>query len=214
MVFNLLPSVPLDQLCCIHENQFVEDFLSTVVCEKEFLELDTLREQCHYLINKSTENKLKFTIADAANFLNKDYYSIYRQLKKKTNKSPKIGRPSIFSQEILNDMINFILKNFNKGKPSTIGHVYQFLLERYNMDVKKDTILHFINRNPLLKLIRGIPLEDSRFYCNTCLIDQFYDDLESIITEIPSAFVLNLDETGFNEFTDTNPGKSYCAKFL
>jgi hypothetical protein len=53
-----------------------------------------------------------------------------------------------------------------------------------------------------LKSVVGIPLEEQRLECNTVLIDEYFQRLETLLKNYPAALVINLDETGHHDFVD------------
>ena len=50
----------------------------------------------------------------------------------------------------------------------------------------------------------GVPLEDSRLFADSEDIDRYFTRLDEVISvgSIPTAFILNVDESGFNSFVD------------
>lgn len=65
------------------------------------------------------------------------------------------------------------------------------------------TLYKLIQRVPQLKIVNGKKMESDRVYCDPEQIDSFYDRLEEILSQgIPSAFVINVDESGYCEWVD------------
>ena len=67
-----------------------------------------------------------------------------------------------------------------------------------------NTLRSWVSRSNALKTVTGIPMEDARVYSSEEEIDKFFADLEEAIEigQIPSAFVMNIDEAGFDQFAD------------
>ena len=63
------------------------------------------------------------------------------------------------------------------------------------------TLYKLIQRIPQLKTVDGRKMKSDQVNCDPELIDYFYDRLEEILLQsIPSAFVINIDESGYIEW--------------
>ena len=65
-----------------------------------------------------------------------------------------------------------------------------------------------MHRIPQIKAVNGIKMKSNRVQCDPDLIDLFYDELEELLSlGIPSAFIINIDESGYCDWIDTNDTK-------
>ena len=87
--------------------------------------------------------------------------------------------------------------------PQTLSHISNWIYVNFNKIVKNNTLAHMIARLEITKIIPGYPSESKRIEVPLELIEEYYINLQQILlSRIPSAFVLNVDESGFQEWTD------------
>jgi hypothetical protein len=60
-----------------------------------------------------------------------------------------------------------------------------------------DTLRKKIHGDHELWMIQGVPIEKKRLECDTAETRSYFEILNKNITGVPSAFVFNLDESGF-----------------
>ena len=56
----------------------------------------------------------------------------------------------------------------------------------------------------MYQVVRGVLMEDNRLFSSAEEINKYFNDLREILDvgEIPSSFIINLDEAGFDSFVD------------
>jgi hypothetical protein len=81
------------------------------------------------------------------------------------------------------------------------------LEETFQKIINIDTIRHLVHKLHEFKIIDGIPMEAARVFADPNPIDLYYEHLESILIDFPAALVINLDETGHQDWTDANTEK-------
>lgn len=115
------------------------------------------------------------------------------------------GRPPVLSDDEINEIISFVYEKYFSHEPATYESILYFLKERFDKDVIIKTLYGQLSRVPQLKCLDGVPMESDRVNCSIQAIEQYYNDLESILSKqtIPSAFVINIDEAGFAEWQDS-----------
>jgi hypothetical protein len=129
--------------------------------------------------------------------------TLYRQFQKFSEGVLSNGRPSVFTPEeafLINEFIN---QGFSQNRPVSFAEIWDFIQETFGKSILMDTLRHFIHSLPSVKIIRGIPMDAERVDCDHAAIDAFYEELARYFQDdIPSSFVLNVDETGIQEFVD------------
>ena len=116
----------------------------------------------------------------------------------------KIGRPNLFEDDQLRELEDFIRARFNVKLPVSYEDLREYAESHWGIIANMNSLRSIINRSETLKTVVGVPLEDSRLFANADQIQQYFDDLEEMITvaKVPAAFVLNVDESGFDQFVD------------
>ena len=119
------------------------------------------------------------------------------------------GRPSVFDEETKESLTEFILERFRQRFPCGYEDIRDFLFDKHDLVVNPVTLRSWVSRSLQFKSVDGVPMEDRRVYCSETEVEEFFDKLEEIVTvaEIPSAFICNLDEAGFDQFADRRRSK-------
>lgn len=78
-----------------------------------------------------------------------------------------------------------------------------FIQYQFGIPLLIKTFYKFVTRIPQIKAVNGIKMESDRVQCNPDLIEYFYNQLEEILlTGILSAFVINIDESGYCDWVN------------
>ena len=116
----------------------------------------------------------------------------------------KAGRPGLLLPEEADALRNFIRERFTLHLPTSYEDLRDFLEEEFEKIVNINSLRNWMARNEEFKSVVGVPLEDSRTYANPDQIDAYFQRIAEIIEvgDIPAAFVVNVDESGFDQFVD------------
>ena len=113
-----------------------------------------------------------------------------------------IGRPSLLTAEERMSLVR-IKETYRKKYPATYQTVADYISDQFHKDICLDTIRHMISGIEELKVVTGHPMENERIFCQPEKIDQYFDQLEEILKfGIPPEFIINIDESGFQEWVD------------
>ena len=101
-------------------------------------------------------------------------------------------------------IIIIIIIIFEQKVPATYDDIVEFVADEFDEILNINSLRNFLARSNLFKSVDGVPLEDSRLFSRPDQIDEYFRRLDEIIqtAEIPAAFIMNVDESGFNEFVD------------
>ena len=115
----------------------------------------------------------------------------------------EVGNIQQLSDEEINLMIEEIYNAFSNGSPMTYDDISFFIKERFDKSIEQSALYKLIQRIPQLKSVEGEPMDSLRIEYSCQEIDSYYNELEAILQrKIPAPFVINIDESGCNEFVD------------
>ena len=114
------------------------------------------------------------------------------------------GRPSVLSDDVAESLIKFVQYMFDQRVPCSYEEMRDFLQDEHELVININTLRSWVSRCGRLRTVVGVPMEDTRVFSSEEAIDDFFNNLEEIlnVAEIPSAFIMNLDEAGFDQFAD------------
>ena len=96
----------------------------------------------------------------------------------------------------------FIAEAFAKEEPVTYVDIQDFINEQFDIVLLPDTIRHLVRKNPHLKTVHGLPMDQSRLQSSPEDIDLYFELISKDFQGVPSSFIFNLDETGFDDWAD------------
>jgi hypothetical protein len=112
------------------------------------------------------------------------------------------GQQPMFSREEEEEMKAYVLQRMDENAPAGFIDLMAFADTHFGKNIHLDSIRHWVHRCQDLKEVDGHPQETVRLNCNPQEIDGYYDDLDRILHDFPAALVINLDETGHQEWAD------------
>ena len=195
--------------------------VDTITNCEEYKQLELFRQQI-YFISKSSkqisknlnDNKLRLTYSDIAHIFGINECSIkfhIQQAKRDLAMEKKHnGRPFVLQD----DQILDVKKWFNKQKdPPKLSSLHNYVASTHSLNLTSHQVSTLIDKIGC-ETKEAVPMEESRYYCTNEKIDAYYKDIETFTyaNNIPSAFVLNLDEEGNNEFQDAKKEKIIVDK--
>ncbi len=119
------------------------------------------------------------------------------------------GRPPKLSDEQIQAIAEYI-KNLhlseNYQKFPTYYQIYEFVAQKFKKYIYTDTLRHIIREKlgHLFKSVVGIPMEENRMAVSLDDIEKNIEELKQKIEGVPTKFVFNLDEVGYEEFCDAH----------
>lgn len=101
--------------------------------------------------------------------------------------------------------MEFVYIEFHSNIPTTYDALLNFFVNRFDITMLLNTLYKLVSRILQLKPALATPIESERVNCNIKDIDNFYDQLEEILSNgIPAPFVIKVDETGCSEWADAS----------
>jgi hypothetical protein len=202
---KLLDPVPHHLLKFDHLPADLKIRAETVFKSKDFQETTLFREQVE-LMSKGLCNFVHHSRASlpyiAKIFGIKHPQTIKDQNEKFGHSPLQPGRPAIFNTEVRNFIIKLVKDRYAQRKAITIPELIEEIQYAYHIDVKQDTLRHFIHRTEGVRMILGVPKEEERVMSSDEDIASYYSALRARLERVPAAFVFNVDETGCSKWTD------------
>ena len=105
-------------------------------------------------------------------------------------------------------MANKIEFEWNNSNPFSLSFLANWIYKTFHKVISNNTLSHTIKRYKLGKSILAYPMEVRRICVPFEVINQHYQQLQEILkARIPPAFVLNVDECGFQPWQDKRAEK-------
>lgn len=189
-----LDKLPKEAANIIHENM---EFIKS---------LSSLREQICYVMDllrpNGNQNAL-VSFSQIGTMFHLSKGAISSHYRREITKS-ECGNINKLNDQQINLLIDFAYEEYLNKNPVTYDYMLNFIYCQFNIVMLIKTLYKLIQRIPQLKTVDGRKMESDRVYCDPELIDYFYDKLEEILLQsIPSAFAINIDESGYIEWVDS-----------
>ena len=205
----LHPPHSVNELSLPDDNIELRAFLQRCIERREFQAATSERQQVHLCHHWGVNELGKVSMQQLADFFQLSKSTVAFHLSKPFNPfeactSGKPGRPNLFSDDQVRELQNFIEERFSVQLPASYEDIRDFAESEWGLTVNTSSLRSFIEQNPDFRTVIGEPLEDSRLFANRSQIEQYFEDIDEIIrtANIPAAFVMNVDESGFDQFVD------------
>ena len=198
----------LDQLYPMNmKNDEARRILSSFIGSDQWNRAKSEREQVILAQQICNDEGVYISQYDIAQFFGIERSSVQYHIKQgmdMLNQEMKpIGRPSLLTAEERMSLVRWIKETYRKKYPATYQTVADYISDQFHKDICLDTIRHMISGIEELKVVTGHPMENERIFCQPEKIDQYFDQLEEILKfGIPPEFIINIDESGFQEWVD------------
>jgi hypothetical protein len=182
--------------------------LLTILTHSDFADCRDFRSQIAY-IKECLEQypEAGITQRDLAGALSACRGSISWQIQRLKDHPKPNGRPRLLTAEAYGMTRNLIQLYFERKEPVSIRFLLEQIEMNFNISLSADTMLHIVNRMAECKIVDGIPMERARVMADPTVIDIFCAELATIIEGVPADFIINVDETGCDDFADARPEK-------
>ena len=184
-------------------------FLVSVMESTQFQQCAYEREQVHIVHRRASSCPVKVSYQTIADFFQITKSTVQYHLKRPSSivsgcTIGAIGRPPLLDGEQLDAVLKFISSRFAQRSPATYDEIRRYIKQKFALIVDVACLRHFLCRVPQIKSVEGRPMEDSRVFVRQEEIVQYFTRIAEIISvaEIPAAFILNIDESGFDRFVD------------
>ena len=113
-----------------------------------------------------------------------------------------VGRPPVFSKEESSALISYIKTLYSRKQRATYADLLIYLEDNFELTVPLNTLHKWVARQS--ELVSGLaePMESARVCVSFEDISRYYNELEANIQGVPAAFVVNVDESGYQRWVD------------
>ena len=204
-----------DQLWLPEHDIQARSFFARCIESEEFQLAKSEREQVH-LVRKWADEHYPFhlTYQQIADFFGIGKSTVYYHLSRPYDMIDgcipgRSGRPSTLDSAQLEALGEFIRERFAQKYPVSYEDCRDFLQERFDIVVNLKSLRGLVARSTNFRTVTGVPMDQSRIYCSEEQIECYFDRVTEVLRlgQIPAAFVVNIDETGFDSYVDAR--KSY-----
>ena len=131
--------------------------------------------------------------------------SIIKEFQKYGKKNCIPGRPYALTDEEVGILAEELKRCEEKSDYPAVHDIISFIYTNFDKVVSRTTVVRIVTQKIKgYKLIKSSPIEIGRWEVQYNDIVNFYHDLESKITHIPTGFVFNLDESGEIDYVDAH----------
>jgi transposase len=118
-----------------------------------------------------------------------------------------VGRPPAVTREEVQQIERFLQWSFDNGHPATYADVWEWIVNSFDLWLPMHTIYRYVHETTF-RPVKGKPLEQERMDASEEAIVRYFQYLDRVFSEgVPAALVINLDETGHQEWVDTREEK-------
>lgn len=190
----------------------LREFLIHITEDANFQRARNEREQVHMLRRWGADQLPKgISMQQIASFLGTEKTNVQYHLSRPfdffAGSAPgRIGRPPLLNAEQEEATLTLVTERFALRNPVGYEDIREFLLEKFQLVVDIESLYQYLGRHTGMRTVIGQPMEDSRAFASTAEIEDYFTRITEIVTvgEIPSAFVCNIDESGFDTYVDTS----------
>ena len=186
-----------------HWQDFVDadnlPFFEHLLSMSEFQACSSFRDQCGLIFQLSPG----LPLTQVGRFFGCATNSISNQRHALESPPGDNGRPPTFNAEQIAQICDYLTRRYNERCPARVCDLQNFCWEEFGIDVLPDTLRHLIRRLPF-KTCEVKPIEDGRMRVTQQSIVDHFVNLGRAIEGVPSAMVINLDESGFQKYSDAH----------
>ena len=177
-----------------------------LAADEQFLALDTFKKQAHFAqrfldADESLEKDVPYT--ELAKFFNVAHSESIRSILKSANPDYGfMGKPSTLSDQDFADIAGWVREAALDSNPVTLNDIVAKINVIKHKTVSVDALRMALKRRKTVKFITARPVEACRLRLDEQKIQRFLDETETVLRDVPPAFIFNMDETGIDEKAD------------
>ena len=110
------------------------------------------------------------------------------------------GRTRKLNTASRNAVVEFVKKAFEEHRMLLIDDIHEFVVETLKVDILRNTLARSLRDLPIKAAI-AVPAESARLKINPETVSAYFDGLR-VIDNTPAALVINIDESGQQDWAD------------
>ena len=121
-------------------------------------------------------------------------------------KKARVGRPGILNETQMETLIIYIKQCYEQKASPNLYHLVDYIFNTFEVSIKINSLRSIITNTKELKSVVGKPLEGARAEVSVETVLAHYQELDRmlVLEKIPPEFFYNVDESGFQDFSDAN----------
>ena len=172
--------------------------------DHEFRAIDTFRQQVIFakdFIEGDDEVLQAVPNTELAKFFNVPHsQSIRSVLNARATGATYVGRPSELSDRDYRRIAKWVKIAARRSRPMTLADVVHEVFVRLGKRVTKNGLRVALKRRSVVRFIEATPIQACRLNLDNEEVQQFMENTEELLRNVPASFVFNMDETGINEY--------------
>jgi hypothetical protein len=197
---KLLPPMTDFQVSFLTPLQF--ELFASLLASTEWNLAVTLRDQIALAVRALHFSSARLSFGQLGRLFNKNKGVIYRMYEKSLTEMKPRGRPPALQPDQLEAVQRFIAERWADGTPLTFDAIAHFIDRDLRVVLPIDAVRHLVYNIPGVKVVTGKPMERQRLEVSPEELIEFYDRLRTVMTGLPADMVFNLDEAGYQEWSD------------
>ena len=193
--------------------QMVKDFNGTqdeidafhqMLNSEEYINAATFRDQIGVMCNYLRNDKVRVSFQRIGDLFDKQKASIRQQFTKYKRGPVSLGRVPELSK-VQRYIISQEIHKFHEKKHfPTYDEISDLIYLKFSKHINQDTLRNYFQEDlkDEFSTCQGVAMDSDRFNATEKSIDDYYENLDSIISGIPHQFVFNLDECGNQDWAD------------
>lgn len=184
-----------------------EDAFKKAISQENFINAKSFRDQIGLLCQFLRNDELHISYQRIGYVFGETSHCAMMQHKKFLKGSLCDGRPPCLNDDEIENVKNFVKKLHTESKVfPTYNDVQEYIFSRFRKSLLPDTVRHLfrIKLQDEFHTVPGEPMEQKRIDAKLANIEQNLNLLSQEIIGIPSGFIFNLDEVGYEEFADAH----------
>jgi hypothetical protein len=171
-----------------------------------FSQSQSFREQCFHACRILRMNHIPpVPFAVIGRLLQVDKGTVrnhWQTFKAQENLIRQQGRPSLLTQEELDETVAIIIDAHYERRPLSGPEIRDLIHRKFGKSLRLDTLYQLLKRDGRVKSCAGTPMEDSRLHVTEQAIRDYFATLCANVSGAPAHFVFNMDEMGHQTWAD------------
>jgi hypothetical protein len=184
-----------------------QEFLYRLRYDEAFIRATTFREQIGIACTILRDGPMSIPYSWIGRLfqLSKGAVEVHwKNWKKRGSQPGKPGRIPSLSQDQLNIVIQYAIESFGQQKPKRIFDLTTFIMKKWQIAMRPDTLRHILARDGRTKSAVAHPMDDQRMMVSREKIIEYIDVLYGTVHNARAAFIFNMDEMGHQDWADAH----------
>jgi hypothetical protein len=188
------------------DEKAVDVFRNSILGD-EFINLQFYQDQVYFIAEKTKKEAKILTWKQIGQIFGVSRSAVKTIYDRIITGKQSHGRPRVFSNKIEAQMIEWILAAYTQKEIIHYDDVHNWLKIEQQITILPNTLIKIINSIPLLKVVKGKPMEQERVNFDHEEVQEYFRKLTIDISDAPASLIINIDECGYQEWADAHDEK-------